>query len=108
MEDKENGVILINRMCTGTYTINNIGHEIINYFKANDGMVYIYISPYGSMSSKHDNKIDTILLTSSLSNHKIEIIAKIDNPKQEILFKEVEKYKKKNKKDYLKKYINNK
>ena len=77
-------------MCTGTYTINNIGHEIINYFKASDGNVYIYISPYGSMSKKYDNRIKTILLTSSLSNHKIEIIAKIDEPVQEIIFKENE------------------
>ena len=35
-KNKEKNVILINRMCTGTYTINNIGHEIINYFKADN------------------------------------------------------------------------
>ena len=87
-KNNEKDVILINRMCTGTYTINNIGHEIINYFKASDGNIYIYISPYGTMDKKYDNRIKTILLTSSLSNHKIEIIAKIDEPTQEILFKE--------------------
>lgn len=87
----EKDVILINKMCTGSYTINNIGHEIINYFKANDENVYIYISPYGSMDKKYDNRIKTIFLTSALSNHKIEIIAKIDNPEQEILFKESNK-----------------
>lgn len=85
----EKNVILINRMCTGTYTINNIGHEIINYFKASDGNVYIYILPYGSMNEKYDDRIKTILLTSVLSNHRIEIIAKIDNPQQEIKFKEL-------------------
>lgn len=89
LEEKKKDVILINRMCTGTYTINNIGHEIINYFKASDGNVYIYILPYGSMNEKYDDRIKTILLTSVLSNHRIEIIAKIDNPQQEIKFKEV-------------------
>ena len=88
-EDIEKNVILINKMCTGSYTLNNIGHEIINYFKASDGNVYVYISPYGSMRDIYDNRIKTILLTSALSNHKIEIIAKIDEPEQEILFKKI-------------------
>ena len=106
-EDTKKDTILINRMCTGTYTINNIGHEIINYFKASDGNVYIYISPYGSMSKKYDNRIKTILLTSSLSNHKIEIIAKIDEPVQEIIFKENENKKPSEiHKEQVKKYKN--
>lgn len=103
---EEKNVILINKMCVGSYTINNIGHEIINYFKANDGNVYIYISPYGSMSKEYDNKIETILLTSALSNHKIEIIAKIDNPKQEILFKKNKKTQEGVHKEQVEKYKN--
>ena len=37
-------VILINKMCTGSFTISNIGHEIINYFKDDNGDNYIYTS----------------------------------------------------------------
>lgn len=87
-------VILINKMCTGSYTVSNIGHEIINYFMTDDNKVYIYISPYGNISKDYDDKIKTILLTSSLSNGRVEIIAKIDNPKQEIYYDKERKNKK--------------
>lgn len=115
IKDKENvmekelkkDVILINKMCTGSYTINNIGYEIINYFKANDDNVYIYILPDGSISKGYDNRIKTILLTSSLSNHKIEIIAKIEEPKQEI-FSDMKKNKEQKEvhKEQVEKYKN--
>ena len=57
--------ILLNIMYTGTYLEDenaNIGHEIINLFKADNGNNYIYILPYGSMSKKHNDKIKSILL----------------------------------------------
>ena len=71
-------VILINKMCTGSFTISNIGHEIINYFKDDNGDNYIYILPYGGMSSIYDDRIDTIILTSSLSNKRVEVQAIIE------------------------------
>lgn len=77
-ETKKRDVILINKMCTGSFTINNIGHEIINYFKDDNGDNYIYISPYGGMGKKYNDRIDMIILTSSLSNQKVEIQAIIE------------------------------
>ena len=78
-------IILMNKMCTGSYNANNIGHEIINYFRpdkeqSNDidfdkNCTYIYINPLGGMAKKYNNKIDTILLTSEVQNGKVEILA---------------------------------
>lgn len=71
-------IILINKMCTGSYTVSNVGHEIINYFKDDNGDNYIYILPYGGMAKEKDDRIDTIILTSSLSNNRVEILAVIE------------------------------
>lgn len=71
-------IILINKMCTGSYTVSNVGHEIINYFKDDNGDNYIYILPYGGMAKEKDGRIDTIILTSSLSNNRVEILAVIE------------------------------
>lgn len=79
MTNKE---ILINIMFAGSFTTNNIGHEIINLYKADNGKFYIYITPYGYVCNTRKNKIKTILLAKSTSANKIEIIAKIDNPKR--------------------------
>lgn len=81
MEDNKKikrDIILINKMCTGSYTVSNIGHEIINYFKDDNGDNYIYILPYGGMAKEKDDRIDTIILTSSLSNNRVEILAVIE------------------------------
>lgn len=74
--------ILINKMCTGSFTINNIGHEIINYFKTDIGEEYLYVLPYGGMSKKHNNKIKYVLLTSSLHKKSVQIIAKAEVEEQ--------------------------
>ena len=64
-EKEEKNVILINKMYTGSYLDdndgNNIGHEIINFFKADDGNNYIYITPYGK--ANNGDNIKYILLT---------------------------------------------
>ncbi len=79
-EKKERDVILINKMYTGSYLDdndgNNIGHEIINFFKADDGNNYIYITPYGK--SKYAENIKYILLTDAQKNNKYNIIAKVE------------------------------
>lgn len=78
-EKEERDVILINKMYTGSYLDdndgNNIGHEIINFFKADDGNNYIYITPYGK--SKYTENIKYILLTDAQKNNKYNIIAKV-------------------------------
>lgn len=81
-EKEEKNVILINKMYTGSYLDdndgNNIGHEIINFFKADDGNNYIYITPYGKVKSKYAENTKYILLTGAQKNNKYNIIAKVE------------------------------
>lgn len=79
-EKEEKDVILLNKMYTGSYLDdndgNNIGHEIINFFKADDGNNYIYITPYGK--ANYGNNVKYILLTDAQKNNKYNIIAKVE------------------------------
>ena len=72
--------ILLNVMYSGTYLENrNIGHEVINLFKADNGKNYIYVLPYGNIGKEHDGKIKTILLVRRCSANVLEILAKVVN-----------------------------
>lgn len=75
--------ILLNIMFTGSYLEDtNIGHEIINLFKSDNGSNYIYVLPYGTMHNTHNNKIKTILLVKRHSSKILEIIAKATDLEQ--------------------------
>ena len=71
-------VILINKMYTGSYLNdnngNNIGHEIINFFKDEGDNNYIYITPYGKY--EYGNRVKYVLFTTLKIGGKYEIIAK--------------------------------
>ena len=83
-EDKEvkPDTILINTMYTGNYTNENIGHEIINLYKADNTKNYIYISPYGKIHNDRYDKLKTILLARPAGRNRLEIIAKANIIKQ--------------------------
>ncbi len=70
--------ILLNKMYVGEYLKNqdNIGHEIINLFKADNDKNYIYVNYYGAMAKEHNNKIKTILLVRYCTDCTMEILAK--------------------------------
>lgn len=69
--------ILLNKMYAGTYLTDNIGHEIINLFKSDNGKNYIYISPHGRIAKKH-KEIETIILVRGINKRTVEIIAKAE------------------------------
>jgi len=82
-KEKIKDTILLNKMYSGEFTENNIGHEIINFFKTDDkNENYIYVLPYGGIAKKHNDKIEHILLTSPMHNGKFDILAKVENPTQ--------------------------
>jgi len=70
--------ILLNLMFRGKFLQDNIGHEIINMFPADDGKYYIYVNPYGTFHKSHSGKIETILLGRYAGDNCIEIIAKAE------------------------------
>lgn len=67
--------IVINRMFTGNYLLNNLGHEIINLFKADNGCCYLYLNPSGKLT-KENAGIKTMLMVQYVGEHTVEVIAK--------------------------------
>lgn len=75
------GKILLNVMYAGDYLKeeNNVGHEVINMYKSDNGNHYIYANPYGLIGTKHykkDAEVDTIVLVRRISSKKLEVLAK--------------------------------
>ena len=71
--------IIINRMFSGNYLENedNIGHEIINLYKDDNGRNYIYLLAGGDYQKDHaSNEIDGVLLVRGISANCVEVVAK--------------------------------
>ena len=72
--------IVINRMFTGKYLRDNIGHEVINLFQADNGKYYVYLNDVGKVGKEHFDAngnctIDKILLAHTLEGtNAVEII----------------------------------
>ena len=67
--------ILLNRMYVGKFLENNIGHEVINLFRDDNGSNFIYVNPHGKLAKKH-SEIEYILLVRGINAKTVEIIAK--------------------------------
>lgn len=71
--------IVINRMFTGKYLRDNIGHEVINLFQADNGKYYVYLNDTGIIGKEHFEGdqcfIDQMLLAHTLEGtNAVEII----------------------------------
>ena len=66
----EKGAIILNKMYVGSYLQNNIGHEVINLFKADNGNNYIYVNKDGK-TSQENNK--AVLLVRNVEEGVVEI-----------------------------------
>lgn len=67
--------ILLNRLYVGKFLNENIGHEVINLFKADDDKNYVYINHTGKLGVGH-NEIENILLVQGINYKTLKIIAK--------------------------------
>jgi|GEM_PF-224514 len=69
--------IIINKMYGGRYLLENenIGHEIINLYKADDGNNYIYLNAPGNIDKQYAKDDLTVLLVRR-SGKKYKILAK--------------------------------
>lgn len=72
--------IIINKMYVGTYLSegDNIGHEIINLYKADDGKNYIYLNSQGTIESSHGESCITVLLVRKFASKTYKILAKAE------------------------------
>lgn len=74
-QNKRTGIVL-NRMYVGDYLSNNIGHEVINLFKADNGKHYIYLNSRGNLAKEHNGKISTMLFVKYHTKGEVEVIGK--------------------------------
>lgn len=73
--------IMINSIFTGKYGANdgNLPHEVIDFFRADNGNHYIYITPYGTINPHmHSEDLYCVLLIRSIGNHMVQVIAKAE------------------------------
>jgi len=70
--------IILDRMYAGGYLDENIGHEVINLFKDDNGFNYIYINPTGDINKKYDDSVKAILLVKWVEEGILEVVAKAE------------------------------
>lgn len=72
--------IIINKMYVGGYLSegDNIGHEIINLYKADDGKNYIYLNSQGCIDLSHGENRLTILLVRKFASKIYKVLAKAE------------------------------
>lgn len=66
--------IVLNRMYVGDYLTNNLGHEVINLFKADNNCHYIYLNSTGNLAKEHSKKIGNMLFVKYFDKGLVEII----------------------------------
>lgn len=72
--------IILNKMYAGGYLSegDNIGHEIINLYKADDGKNYIYLNSQGTIELSHKENEITVLLVRKFASKIYKILAKAE------------------------------
>ena len=72
--------IIINKMYIGAYLSegDNIGHEIINLYKADDGKNYIYLNSQGTIDLSHGKNRITVLLVRKFATKTYKVLAKAE------------------------------
>lgn len=73
----ENLEIVINRMYAGDYLSNNLGHEVINMFAADNGNHYLYLNAKGNFDKKRH--IGYMFLVKYAGNRRVEVLAMAKN-----------------------------
>ena len=71
----DNKGIVLNRMDgSGEYLHTNLGHEIINFFQADNGKHYLYLNATGNFAKEHKNKIGHMLFVKYYDKGIVEVI----------------------------------
>ena len=69
-------------MYAGSYLDENIGHEVINLFKDDNGSNYIYINHNGKIKKEANDSVQAILLVKRVEPGVLEVVAKAENLQQ--------------------------
>lgn len=75
-------MIILNNMYTGRYITQqgNLGHEIINLFKADDGKFYVWLNSMGVCTESGVDNC-SIIMVRSINSHLYKVLAKANNCK---------------------------
>ena len=78
MDTNSSPEILINKLFAGAYLDEgeNIGHEVINLFRADDGQNYLYITPSGAVDLDTHPISDVIFVRNLEGKTTVEVIAR--------------------------------
>ena len=77
--------IILNRMYVGSYLdeSENIGHEVINLFKDDNGSNYIYLNESGAIAKTYNDTVKAVLLVKYVEMGVFEVIAKAEGTEWE-------------------------
>lgn len=81
--------ILVNSVFVGGYGFNkgNLPHEMINFFRADDGNYYVYVTPYGVIDKSLDtDDLKAILFVRSAGDGLVEVLAKAEIDKDSVFY----------------------
>lgn len=74
MDNSTKPGIVLNRMYVGDYLATNLGHEVINLFKADNDKHYIYLNATGNFAKEHSGKIGYMLFVKYCQENEMEVI----------------------------------
>lgn len=66
--------IVLNRMYAGEYLSSNLGHEVINMYRADNDNFYLYLNSHGNFAKSHKGKIGYMLLVKYHSEGIVEVV----------------------------------
>lgn len=72
------GEVLINHMFNGDYLKENIGHEVINLFKSDNGNHYCYAMSAGDYDTKRHSVITKVILVRNVDQYRAEVLGIAD------------------------------
>lgn len=71
-------VIVLNRMFSGSYLDENLGHEIINLFLTDNKKHYVYLNDDGTFDKSYCGRIKTVVFVEDSGKNTVKIIGKAD------------------------------
>lgn len=74
MEKDYNGIV-INRMFSGEYLRENLGHEVINLYQADNGNHYLYLLDDGEVGQNNKGKVKWMLMIKHIDTAKHKVVA---------------------------------
>jgi len=74
MEKDYNGIV-INRMFSGEYLRENLGHEVINLYQADNGNHYLYLLDDGEVGQDNKGKVKWMLMIKHIDTAKHKVVA---------------------------------